>query len=75
MSTEIERSARLDAIAGVRAILDHDDAALQHLVRDNPQPREMAHAACGFAAALLGSMSEQTRRRVLDELTAAAIRE
>lgn len=70
---EAVRQARLDAIAGTRAILAGDEDGLQALLRLTDDPRAMAHAACGLAASLLYLMPDERRTRVLDGLTASAL--
>jgi hypothetical protein len=75
MSNENQRNARLDAIGTVRAILTNDTTGARTLLEQTDDPREMAHAACGFVVALLSTMPPDTRRMLLDELTRAAVHE
>ena len=69
------QQAQLDAIAATRAVLANDAEGAAALFRLSEDPREMAHAACGFAAALLAMMPEDRSRLILDGLTAAALAE
>jgi hypothetical protein len=75
MTAELEGSARLDAVAAVRAILDNKPDDLAVLLQGTGEPREAFHAAAGFAASLLGLMSPQAREDILYRLTQAAVNE
>lgn len=67
------RQARLDAIAGTRAILTNRPDDVTALLDLSDDVREMAHAACGLAASLLALMPDATRERILAGLTEAAL--
>lgn len=73
MSDKIIQQARLDAVAVVRAALNNDEPAIELLLNLSPDPREMAHAACGLAASLLALLEPEQRQRILDGMTAAAL--
>jgi hypothetical protein len=76
MSGEVERSARLDAIACVRLLLAGDVDGAAALLRLCDDPREMAHAACGFTSAVMRMRVPSDQWSTwLDTLTAAAIAE
>lgn len=65
------RDARLDAVAGVRAILAGDEDGLGAVLAGSSDPHEVAHAAMALAAAVLSMTG--TAAEVLDAATAAAL--
>lgn len=75
MSAESVRTARLDALGAVRAILADRTDDVDVLVQHTEDPREAFHAAVSLAASLLTLMPAQTRTNVLNGLTEAAVQE
>lgn len=74
MSAEVERDARLDVLAAVRAVLHGDSEGFETLLA-NGDHEEALRAAVGFLVGLVGTMTTDTRERVLSELRRAAMAE
>lgn len=74
LSSEQERSARLDVLAAVRTALDGDHEGFRTLLA-NADTEEALRAAVGFLVGLVATMPPGSRAHVLDELTRAAVHE
>jgi hypothetical protein len=70
-----EQTARLEAIAAVRLLArNRPDDALT-MLNESEDPVELAHAACSMAAALLTTLTPGKAELILNNYTAAALRE
>lgn len=67
------RTARLEAIAIAKAILENRTDDAHTLIEGSSDTAELAHAACGMTAAMLALTRGDLRERILAGWTNAAV--
>lgn len=75
MATNIEQTARLEAIAITRLIAQNRAEEAAVMLNESENPVELAHAASSMAAALLATLARGKADMILDNYTQAALRE
>lgn len=70
-----EQTARLEATAVTRLITQNRQAEAQVMLNESENPIELAHAACGMAAALVVTLAPGKADMILDNYTQAALAE
>ncbi|MEK0156665.1 hypothetical protein [Arthrobacter oryzae] len=71
----IEQTARLEATAVTRLLTQNRRAEAQVMLNESENPIELAHAACGMAAALVVTLAPGKAEMILDNYTRAALAE